>query len=73
MADDFSFEITEKVGVLSTNSKTGWVLEINKVSWGGRPAKYDIRSWAPDHSKMGKGVTLNDEELKALGNIIQGL
>lgn len=73
MAEDFSFEITEQLGVLSTNAKTGWTLEINKVSWGGRPAKFDIRSWAPDHVKMGKGVTLNEEELKELDKIIQKL
>lgn len=72
MADDFSFEITEKIGVLST-SKAGWTLELNKVSWGGRPAKYDIRSWAPEHSKMGKGVALNDEELKALKKLIENI
>jgi len=72
MADDFSFQITEQIGVLST-SKAGWNLELNKVSWGGRPAKYDLRSWAPDHEKMGKGITLSDEELKALGKLIESL
>lgn len=72
MADDFSFQITEQIGVIST-AKTGWTLELNKVSWGGRPAKYDLRSWAPDHQKMGKGVTLSDDELKALGKLIDSL
>lgn len=72
MADDFSFEITEKLGVLST-AKSGWTLELNKVSWGGRPAKYDIRSWAPEREKMGKGVTLNDEEFQALKKLVSGI
>lgn len=65
MADDFSFEIVQKLGVIS-EGKGGWNLELNLVSWGGRPAKYDLRSWAPDHQKMGKGITLSAEELKAL-------
>ena len=72
MADDFSFQITEKVGEISVN-KTGWTLELNKVSGGGRPAKFDLRSWSPDHQKMGKGVTLTDEEIKKLGEIISAL
>ena len=72
MADDFSFQITEKVGEISVN-KTGWTLELNKVSWGGRPAKFDLRSWSPDHQKMGTGVTLTDEEIKKLGEIISAL
>lgn len=69
MAEDFSFQITEQVGVVS-EAKSGWKLELNKVSWGGRPAKFDLRSWSPDHQKMGKGVTLTDEEIKTLGGMI---
>jgi len=72
MAEDFSFEITESIGLIS-ESKSGWKFEVNKVSWGGRPAKYDIRSWSPDHQKMGKGITLSNEEIKKLGEIIGGL
>ncbi|MBR3542429.1 MAG: hypothetical protein IKN82_01885 [Treponema sp.] len=63
--DDFSFNIEENVAVISS-SKGGWNLELNKVAWGDRPAKYDLRSWSPDHKKMGKGLTFTDEELKAL-------
>lgn len=72
MPDDFSFEIMEKIGVLS-ESKGNWTMELNSVSWGGRPAKYDIRSWSPDHQKMGKGVTLTKEELSALKKVLEGL
>ena len=54
MADDFSFTLEQTYGVLS-ESKTGWKLELNSVAWGDRPAKFDIRSWSPDHQKMGKG------------------
>lgn len=63
--DDFSFNIEENVAVISS-SKGGWNLELNKVAWGDRPAKYDLRSWSPDHKKMGKGLTFTGEELKAL-------
>lgn len=72
MADDFSFEITERFGTLS-EAKSGWTTELNKVSWGGRPAKYDIRSWSPDHEKMGKGITLTEEDLVALQKILGSL
>ncbi len=72
MADEFSFQITEQLKVIST-SKSGWTLELNKVSWGGRPAKYDLRSWTPDHQKMGKGITLTDEELEALKTALNEL
>ena len=69
MADDFSFEITKQIGEIS-KSKSGWALELNMVSWGGREPKFDLRSWAPDHQKMGKGVTLTKEEAASLRKLL---
>ncbi len=67
---DFKYEIVEEIGVLSENAK-GWRKELNKISWNGADPKYDIRDWAPDHEKMGKGVTLSEEELSMLKQIIR--
>ena len=72
MADDFSFSIEKNLGVIS-QGKGGWNLELYFVSWGGRPAKYDIRSWSADHEKMGKGITLTQEEAVALKNLLNNL
>ena len=62
---DIKYEIKESYGVLSVSSK-GWQKELNLVSWNDREPKYDIREWAPDHARMGKGVTLNKEEMKKI-------
>ena len=67
---DVKFEIVENIGVLSTGSK-GWSKEINKVSWNGAAPKYDIRDWSPDHEKMGKGVTLTEEEIEKLKELLK--
>ena len=69
MAGDFRYDIVEKIGVLSENAK-GWRKELNLISWNGAAPKYDIRDWAPEHEKMGKGVTLTKEELEALKKLI---
>ena len=69
---DFTYEITEKLGTIS-QGKNGWSKELNLVSWGGRPAKYDLRSWSPDHQKMGKGSTFSKEELTALKNLLNSV
>ncbi|ENI4752066.1 hypothetical protein D4M42_15010 [Enterococcus gallinarum] len=45
-------------------------MELNLISWNDREPKYDIRDWAPEHEKMGKGVTLSVEELKKLREIL---
>ncbi len=59
------YEIVEKIAVLSESSK-GWTKELNLISWNDRDPKYDIREWSPDHEKMGKGVTLSNEEATIL-------
>ncbi|MBU3805760.1 MAG: hypothetical protein H9882_02550 [Candidatus Fournierella pullistercoris] len=62
---EFKYEIVKELAVLSTGSN-GWQRELNLVSWNDREAKYDIRDWAPDHVKMGKGISLSMEEMEQL-------
>ena len=66
---EIKFEIVEHIGTLSTSS-TGWTKELNKVSWNGREAKYDLREWAPEHEKMSKGLTLTKEDIEELKKIL---
>jgi hypothetical protein len=66
---ELKFEITESLGVLAENAK-GWTKELNLVSWNDHEPKYDIRDWSPDHSRMGKGVTLTADELASLKDIL---
>ena len=62
---EIKYEVVEKIAVLSESSK-GWTKELNLISWNDREPKYDRREWSPDGSKMGKGVTLSDEEVAIL-------
>lgn len=68
---ELKFEITKNLGVLSENAK-GWTKEINMVSWNEREPKYDLREWNPDHTRMGKGITLTEEEVETLRAILNG-
>ena len=67
---EFKYEIIQEMGVLSEGSK-GWTKELNLISWNGREPKYDIREWAPGHEKMGKGVTLSEEEMGVLRELLK--
>jgi len=69
---EFKYEVTKHIGVLSEGSK-GWTKELNLISWNGREPKYDIRDWAPEREKMGKGVTLSEEELAGLKKLLEEL
>ncbi len=66
---DIKFEIKEELGTLSESPK-GWTKEVNLISWNSTAPKYDIRDWAPNHEKMGKGITLTAEEAEALYKIL---
>ena len=72
MKEEFSYEILEEVAVLSENAR-GWRKELNLISWNGRPPKFDLREWAPDHEKMGKGITLTNEEFAELSKSIKSM
>lgn len=66
---DIKYEIKEELGTVSESSK-GWAKELNLVSWNGKEAKYDLRDWAPEHEKMGKGITLSIDELRKLKELL---
>ena len=70
---EFEFEIVESGVKLGETSAKGWTMEINKVSYNGKPARWDIRSWNGDHSRMGKGVSLSEQEIKNLYTFLSQL
>lgn len=69
---DIKYDIVEEIGAVSESS-TGWTKELNLISWNNREAKYDLRDWAPDHAKMGKGITLSIDELRQLKNLLNNM
>ena len=69
MPKEIKFDIIKEIGVLSESAK-GWRKELNFVSWNEGEPKYDLRDWDPEHEKMGKGVTLTEDELRKLKVLI---
>lgn len=67
--NEIKYEIVEQLGVLSETEK-GWKKELNLISWNEREPKYDIRDWSENHEKMGKGITLTEDEATKLRNIL---
>lgn len=66
---NITFEIIRHIGVVS-ESPTGWLKEVNLISWGGGTPKYDIRDWSPDHERMSKGITLTENEARKIAELI---
>ncbi len=59
------YSVREKIGVLAAYSN-GWTKEVNLISWNGGAEKYDIRDWDANHEKMSRGITLREEEVEKL-------
>jgi len=67
--EEIECEIIESYGIFSAGTKN-WNKEVNLVSWNGRPAKLDIRSWQSNHEKCGKGIALTREETEELVKLL---
>ena len=67
---EVTFEIIEEIGIISTQD-TGWTKEINLVSWNGGAAKYDIREWDPSHGRMSRGITLKEDEMRRILDLMK--
>lgn len=70
--EPLEFEIIKNIAVLSTE-KSGWTKELNLISFNDAPPKYDLRSWDPNHVKMGRGLTLSKTEMRKLREAIRNL
>lgn len=66
--NDFSYSILNHIATIS--QRGSWALELNLISWAGRPATFDLRKWNEDHSRMSKGISLTRDEVKALGKFL---
>ncbi|WP_446897047.1 YdbC family protein [Clostridium sp. LBM24168] len=66
---NIKFDIIKNIGILSEGSRD-WKKEVNIMSWNGRKAKMDIRDWDGKHEKMGKGITLDKEEILKLRDLL---
>ncbi|NLG81832.1 MAG: hypothetical protein GX490_04860 [Bacilli bacterium] len=69
---EVTYDIKAVYGILSESTK-GWTKELNLVSWNSKEPKYDLREWNPEHTRMGKGITLTREELLKLKTILINL
>ena len=73
MMPEFTF--VEEHHVLESKTKDdgtpGWSTEFNKIIWNNDgEVKYDIRAWSPDHTRMGKGISLKREAAMKLRDVL---
>ncbi len=67
---EIKFEIVEEICTLS-ESPNGWTKQLNLVSWNGSKPKYDIREWSDDRQRMSKGITLTEDEMSKIVEVVK--
>lgn len=72
---EFNYKVKEYIAKLSDNK--GYTKELLLISYNDKEPVYDLRNWLPPdedgNRKMGKGLTLNTEELKALRDALNNM
>lgn len=66
--NEFSYELIEFLG--SLNEKEGWSKSVVRIAWGENPVTIDVRNMNIMAERMGKGISLSDEEADRLVDIL---
>lgn len=67
---DFKYEITEFIAPLKESDKHDWVKAVTRISWNDGPANIDIRNINMATERIGKGISITDEEAEILTEIL---
>ena len=60
---ELKFEVWNNLRTISESTK-GWSKKLTCIILNEDEPKYDIRTWDSEFKKMGKRITLTEEELK---------
>ena len=63
------FQVIEHIGPLKA-FPNGWSKEVNIVKWNDADPKFDIRDWDMEHKHMTKGITLREDEMTKLVELL---
>lgn len=67
----FKYEVKKHVATISSTSDGRYTLELNLISYGDNPPKYDLRKWDRGNNRMFKGVTFSTDEAAQIVQALQ--
>lgn len=66
IGNDLYVDIFLPVALLEEKDSVGFAWRLCVASWNDGNAKFDIRKWSDSYQHMSRGMTLTDDEMKAL-------
>ena len=68
--EDIKYEMIEFLGSIKENSNSDWSKSVAKIAWNNNPSTIDIRNMNLSQDIMGKGISLTDEEVDNLVDLL---
>lgn len=66
----FTYNIEEYIGSLKESTTHDWAKAVLRISWNENPSTIDIRSVNMAQKRIGKGISLSNEEVDKLVSIL---
>lgn len=67
---EFKYDIKEIIAPLKESDKHDWIKAVSRISWNDGPSNIDIRNINMVNNKIGKGISITDEEADKLVDIL---
>ena len=64
------YEMIEFLGSIKENNNSDWSKSVAKIAWNNNPSTIDIRNMNLSQDIMGKGISLTDEEVDNLVDLL---
>jgi len=68
--EKIKFEIVEFIGSLKESDQHDWCKLVARIAWNDKPPSLDIRSMNLSDHRAGKGISLTDEEVDKLIDLL---
>lgn len=68
--DDFTFKVEDFFGSVKESDHHDWTKAVLRITWGDSPTTVDIRNVNMGQNRMGKGISLTNEEVDKLVDIL---
>ena len=67
---EFTYNIDAYIGSLKESDKHDWTKSVLRIAWGDNPSTLDIRNVNMAQKRIGKGISLTNEETDKLVDIL---
>ena len=67
---EFTYNIDAYIGSLKESDTHDWTKSVLRIAWGENPTTLDIRNVNMAQKRIGKGISLNNEEADKLVDIL---